>query len=176
MPTLTVEIEDPGSSEARSLIAQLDEFLQALYPPECNHLLSVEELRKPNATFLVARVDRKAAGCGAFVNHGGEYAELKRMFVLPEFRGMKIGRRILEALESMIGERGLKIVRLETGVKQLDAHHLYQRFGYERRSPFGSYWDDPLSIFMEKTLMSATDDAAIRSASESTSGSGATGR
>jgi putative acetyltransferase len=153
MPTLTLEIEDPGLAEARSLIAQLDQFLHSLYPPECNHLLPVEELQKPDATFLVARVDRQAAGCGAFVNHDGQYAELKRMFVLPEYRGMKIGRRILEQLESLISQSGLTLVRLETGVKQFEAHHLYERFGYHPRGPFGTYWDDPLSIFMEKVLV-----------------------
>jgi putative acetyltransferase len=159
MSTVTVEIEDPGLPEARDLIAQLDQFLIALYPPESNHLLSVEALREPNTTFLVARVDRRAAGCGAFVNHGGEYAELKRMFVLPEFRGLKIGRRILERLELLIGQAGLCIVRLETGVDQPEAHRLYERSGYQRRGPFGTYWDDPLSIFMEKVLVPHTAEA-----------------
>ncbi len=152
MSTIALNIEDPGSSEVVCLIEQLDTYLQSLYPPECNHLMPVELLRQANVTFVVARVDGRAAGCGAFVNHDAGYAELKRMFVHPEFRGLGLGRLILENLESLIAASGLALIRLETGVSQHPAVRLYQRFGYEVRGPFGDYSDDPLSIFMEKTL------------------------
>jgi putative acetyltransferase len=152
MPTIALKIEDPGSSEVTCLIEQLDTYLQSLYPPECNHLMPIELLRQPNVTFIVVRVDGRAAGCGAFVKHDAGYAELKRMFVLPEFRGLGLGHQILENLENQIESSGLSVVRLETGVSQHPAVRLYQRFGYEVRGPFGDYPDDPLSIFMEKTL------------------------
>ncbi|MCI0388142.1 MAG: GNAT family N-acetyltransferase [Acidobacteria bacterium] len=123
-----------------------------LYPAESNHLLPVEALRQPNVIFLTASVDGAVAGCGAFVNHDGEYAEIKRMFVLPEFRGLKLGRRILEELETRARVCGLEIARLETGVHQSEALLLYEKAGYQRRGPFGDYSEDPLSIFMEKKL------------------------
>jgi putative acetyltransferase len=148
-----VQIDDPASPEAFNLIEQLDSYLTRLYPAESNHLLPIEFLRQPNVTFLTARVDGKVAGCGAFVNHGGEYAEIKRMFVLPEFRGLKIGRRILDELESLARASGLKIARLETGVFQPEALRLYERAGYQRRRPYGDYSEDPLSVFMEKRLL-----------------------
>jgi putative acetyltransferase len=154
MPTIALKIEDPGSSEVVGLIEQLDAYLQGLYPPECNHLMPVELLRRPNVTFMVARVDGRAAGCGAFVTHEAGYAELKRMFVLPEFRGLGLGRQILENLESRVQSSGLSVVRLETGVAQQPAVRLYERFGYEVRGPFGDYSEDPLSIYMEKRLAS----------------------
>jgi putative acetyltransferase len=149
---ITINVEDPGSSEVIGLIEQLDTYLQGLYPPECNHLMPLESLRQPNVTFLVARVDGRAAGCGAFVRHDASYAELKRMFVMPEFRGLGLGRQILERLETLIESHGLNVIRLETGVSQFPAIGLYQRFGYQLRGPFGGYPNDPLSIFMEKTL------------------------
>ena len=43
-------------------------------------------------------------------------------------------------------------MRLETGVKSVEAIHLYQRFGYAPRGPFGRYPPDPLCVFMEKQL------------------------
>src|SRR5262245_10843647 len=107
MPTITVQVDDPGSLPARQLIAQLDAHLNGLYPAESNHWLPVEALRQPNVTFLTVRVDGRVAGCGAFVRHGTEYAEIKRMFVLPEFRGGRLGRRLLEELESRIRDSGL---------------------------------------------------------------------
>ncbi len=151
-PAITLNVEDPDSCEVIRLIEQLDSYLDGLYPPECNHLMPIESLRQPNVTFLVARVDGRAVGCGAFVRHEAGYAELKRMFVMPEFRGFGLGRQVLEHLETLIQSHGLTVIRLETGVSQLPAVGLYQRFGYQVRGPFGDYPNDPLSIFMEKTL------------------------
>jgi putative acetyltransferase len=152
MRNVTVQQTDPASEDARRLIEELDSYLTGLYPAESNQLLSVESLRQPNVTFLVARIDGQIAGCGAFVNHGGEYAELKRMFVKPEFRGLKIGRRILEELETRARAGGLARARLETGIAQPEALGLYENAGYQRTGSFGAYREDPLSVFMEKRL------------------------
>jgi putative acetyltransferase len=152
MRHVLIQTDDPASHAARELIGRLDKYLTDLYPAESNHLLSVEALQQPNVTFLIASVDGEVAGCGAFVNQGEEYAEIKRMFVLPEFRGIKLGRRILEELENFARASGLELARLETGIHQAEALHLYARAGYQRRGPFGDYPEDPLSIFMEKKL------------------------
>ena len=45
---------------------------------------------------------------------------------------------------------GIAMVRLETGVLQKAAIGLYESLGYCHIQPFGSYLDDPLSLFMEK--------------------------
>ncbi len=152
MPTISVQVDDPASPEARALVAQLDEFLISRYPSECNHLLPVEALKQANATFLIARVDGELAGCGAFVNHGGSYAELKRMYVAPKFRGLKLGRHILQTLEGMIRDAGIPLARLETGIYQTEAIQLYEKSGYLRRAAFGDYPEHSLSVFMEKEL------------------------
>jgi putative acetyltransferase len=152
MPTITVQVDDPASVDAGKLIAELDAYQASLYPPESNHLLPVEALRQPNVTFLVARVDGEAAGCGAFVNQGSEYGEIKRMYVLPQFRGLRLGYRILEELETLIRASGLTLARLETGVSQPAALSLYEKAGYARRGPFGDYPEHPLCVFMEKRL------------------------
>jgi putative acetyltransferase len=152
MRHVLIQVSDPASPAARELIERLDKYLTSLYPAESNHLLSVEALQHHNVTFLIASVDGEVAGCGAFVNQGGEYAEIKRMFVLPEFRGIKLGLRILEELENLALASGLEFARLETGIHQAEALRLYERAGYQRRGPFGDYPEDPLSIFMEKKL------------------------
>jgi putative acetyltransferase len=153
MRTITVRVDDPTSPESRELIARLDEYQQGLYPAESNHLLPVEALRQPEVIFLTASVDGRVAGCGAFVRRGQEYAEIKRMFVLPQFRGLGLGRRLLDEIESMIRAAGLTLARLETGVRQPEALGLYEKAGYRRRDRFGDYPDDPLSVFMEKELV-----------------------
>lgn len=153
MNRIVVEISDPGLAEISKMIEQLDSYLGSLYPAESNHLLPVEVLGQPNVTFLAARIDNNLVGCGAFVNQDGEYAEIKRMFVLPEFRGLKVGRRILDELESRAVGFNLKLMRLEVGIFQPEALGLYKKAGYQTREPFGSYTKDPLSIFMEKKLV-----------------------
>jgi putative acetyltransferase len=149
---ITIRLDNPASPDARRLIEQLDAYLTGLYPAESNHLLSVEALRQPDVTFLTLWVDGRAAGCGAFVNRGGEYAEIKRMLVLPEFRGLQLGRRLLEELEARIRAAGLTLALLETGVSQPEALRLYEKAGYQRRGPFGDYPEDPVCVFMEKKL------------------------
>ena len=152
MPRITVAPDDPASADSRRLIGELDSYLNSMYPPDRNYLLSVEALKQTDVTFVTARYDDRVVGCGAFVNRQNEYAEIKRMFVLPDYRRRKIGRKILEELERRIVVSGLRVVRLETGVSQPEALRLYARAGYRRRGVFGEYADDPISVFMEKNL------------------------
>jgi putative acetyltransferase len=74
------------------------------------------------------------------------------MFVTPEARGLKLGSRILAALEAAATAEGVRVLRLETGVRQPEALPLYRRHGYTERGPFGAYQRDPLSTFFEKWL------------------------
>jgi putative acetyltransferase len=46
----------------------------------------------------------------------------------------------------------LRVLRLETGVFQTEAIGLYQSFGFRRIPPFGPYFEDPVSLCMEKRL------------------------
>jgi putative acetyltransferase len=153
-PTEEVRVApvDPTSPAAAELIAALDAYQLALYPAESVHLIPADCLRSDGVTFLGAFLGDRLIGCGAYVNHGGEYAELKRMFVRPEARGLGVGRRLLGALEDHARSMGLTLIRLETGVSQPEALRLYERGGYARRGRFGDYPDDPLSVFMEKRL------------------------
>jgi putative acetyltransferase len=153
MSQVTIVADDPAQPQVRQLIEALDAFLSSLYPPESNHLLPIDALRQPNVTFLTARLEEHVIGCGALVNHEGEYGELKRMFVLPEFRGLQVGRRILAELESRARESDLRLIRLETGVDQHNALALYENAGYRRIGPFGSFHEDPLCVYMEKHLV-----------------------
>jgi putative acetyltransferase len=65
---------------------------------------------------------------------------------------LKIGRGLLDELERRARAAGLRLARLETGVSQLEALLPYEKAGYQRRWPFGSFSEDTLNIFMEKAL------------------------
>ncbi len=149
---LRVAQESPRQAEIETLLRESDAFSMALYPPESNHLLDVEALDRPEIRFFVARLERRAAGCGGLVLGDAGEAEIKRMIVTAPARGKGIGRAILGAIEDAARRERVRTIRLETGPGNVGALALYRRFGYRERGPFGAYRPDPLSVFMEKTL------------------------
>ncbi|MGF6228957.1 putative acetyltransferase [Inquilinus ginsengisoli] len=150
--TLTIAPETPDQAEVRALLEQADRRSAGLYPAESRHGLSVAALLAPRVRFLVARQDGWAVGCGGYAPQGEGTAELKRIFVAAEARGLGIGRALLQALETDAARAGIRLLRLETGVKSAEALSLYRRFGYRETGPFGAYGPDPLSVFMEREL------------------------
>lgn len=149
-----IELESPDQPEVIGLIAELDAYQDALYPPESRHSLDLTSLKQPNVVFVVARnASRQAIGCGAVVVNS-EYGELKCMYVHPQSRGAGIARKVLALLESTAKSFGCKLLKLETGPCQPEALRLYASCGYERRGPFGKYTNDPLSVFMQKRIES----------------------
>jgi GNAT superfamily N-acetyltransferase len=78
--------------------------------------------------------------------------EVKRMYVRESFRGRGLGRRILDALESIARERGITRLRLETGIGQPEAIALYQSAGYVPIETYGEHLGNELSRCFEKGL------------------------
>jgi putative acetyltransferase len=150
MNVLRLLIEDPDSPEVRALLEASDAYAASRYPAESNHMLDLQALRRPGVTFVVARLDGHAVGCGAIVHSGEDWVEIKRMFVDPAARGQQVGRRLLEKLEEIAREGGATALRLETGIKQPEAIGLYRSCGFVEIAPFADYQPDPLSMFMEK--------------------------
>jgi putative acetyltransferase len=149
---MIINTETPDQPEVRAMLDKLDAYCAALYPAESNHLMDIASLMQGDVLFLVARdVGGQAVGCAALVNRGG-YGEVKRMYVEEACRGRGIGRKLLEQLVMFARMSGLQVLRLETGIHQLDAIALYERAGFVRCDPFGDYQPDPLSLFMEKHL------------------------
>src|SRR5688500_18218445 len=98
MPEPRIQPLAPTSEQAATLLAKLDAYQLAMYPAESCHLLPAAVLEASSGVFLGAYIQERLVGCGGYVQHG-DYAELKRMYVLPETRGLGIGRRLLRALE-----------------------------------------------------------------------------
>lgn len=148
---ITIRQIDPKQAEVIDLIHQLDEYQESMYPPESNHLDSIDELCQTNVSFLAAFDGAKICGIGA-VKLFYDYGEIKRVYVPQECRGEGIAKKIVRHLENILVEKSVFIARLETGIHQYQAINLYEKLGYSTRAPFGDYSKDPLSIFMEKKL------------------------
>jgi putative acetyltransferase len=151
-PEISIGPEDPRQADVRRIIAESGAYLQALYPSESNHPVDVDALAAPDAVFLVARCNGELLGSIAFRIIAPGHAEIKRMFVRAQARGNGVGRRLLEALEDAARQRNVDRVSLETGIRQPEAIGLYRAAGYRDCPPFGTYRDDPLSLFMTKRL------------------------
>ena len=150
---LIIESTRPDSSEALHLLRKLDAYLLSHpYPEESRHAFSVERLLHENVAFFVARYEDAAAGCGGVKLFGHEYGEVKRMFVQPVYRGRGIGKAILDQLASHARANHVDLLRLETGIYQTEAIALYERWGFQRRGPFGEYKDDPHTVYFEKSI------------------------
>jgi len=68
------------------------------------------------------------------------YAELKRMFVLPAYRGRGISKLLLQQIEQYaVKDLNVDVIVLETGNRQRASLRLYEGMGYQRRSMFGEY-------------------------------------
>jgi putative acetyltransferase len=152
---MQIAFESPRQDDAIALIAELDAYQSALYPPESHHALDLASVAEQGLLFVVARDGAgQAVGCGAVVLCT-EYGELKRMYVRPQQRGAGLAKRILRTLEDAAVASDCAVLKLESGPYQPEALGLYARCGYARCGPFGAYTDDPLSVFMQKTLARA---------------------
>jgi putative acetyltransferase len=144
--------ERPDTYDAISLITELEAFLEPLYPSESRHGYSVDKLLAENVAFFVLRASDTPVCCGGIELVGNEYGELKRMYVRPQFRGLGFAKLMVNHLAEYARARNITLLRLETGIHQREAVGLYEGLGFSRIPPFGSYTDDPLSLYYEKRL------------------------
>jgi putative acetyltransferase len=135
----TVKQESPDQPEIYPMIEALDKALDAEYEGFCNYRLDVSQLLVPNVRFFVARDDTgKAVGIGAAKFEAG-FAEVKRMYSLPEVRGHGVGEAILVQILAAIRAGGEVVARLETGEKLTAAVGLYRKYGFRQIPAFGEY-------------------------------------
>ncbi|WP_256106065.1 GNAT family N-acetyltransferase [Streptomyces sp. ODS05-4] len=115
-------------------------------PPRGLFLITYDPLDRPVAT-----------GGWRTQDHGDEGysdgdAELKRMYVVPQARGLGLARRILAALEADARAAGRTRMVLETGDMQPEAIALYTSSGYTPCPKFGYYRDYASSRCFAKPL------------------------
>ncbi|MFZ1369733.1 MAG: GNAT family N-acetyltransferase [Ferruginibacter sp.] len=143
---------DSDNLQFRELVALLDADLKKRDGDEHDFYAqfnSIENLRH----VIICYVDNNPVGCGAFKKFDEHQAEIKRMFVLPEFRGHGTGLNILKELEIWAMELNYSACILETGKKQPEAIRLYQKAGYTFIKNYGQYEHIENSICKSKLIL-----------------------
>jgi putative acetyltransferase len=144
------------TDEIRELVAELDRALAGPYQPEQHHALAFDQLFDENVLLFQARLGGALVGCGGVAFYAG-FAEVKRMFTRPQARRKGVAMAVLRHLETEARSAGYAVLRLETGMYQLESLALYERAGFERCEPFGDYRSLPpaaieTSVFFEKPI------------------------
>lgn len=153
---VTIERVTHPSDEIRELMAELDRALAGPYLPEQHHALPFDRLFDDNVRLFQARLGGALVGCGGVAFYTA-FAEVKRMFTRPEARRRGVATAVLRHLETESRGAGYSVLRLETGMHQLESLALYERAGFERCDPFGDCRSLPpraieTSVFFEKRV------------------------
>ena len=110
----------------------------------------LSQMRHPNGTFIVAQRRGAPLGCVGVKGNGGAVAEIKRIWVAPQARGLGLARALMARAEDAARALSITTLRLDTNRTLFEAVSLYQRTGWTEIDRFN---DDPYpDIFFEKQL------------------------
>lgn len=146
---LTIDVAPPDSADARWCIDRyFDDLASRIgdgFDRAQTHQVDDTDITPPNGFILVAHLDGRPVGCAALKLRDGVTGEIKRMWVDASARGQGIGRQLLNAVESLARENGLRALRLDSNGELKEAHALYRSSGYhdiERFSdePYAHHW------------------------------------
>ncbi len=106
----------------------------------------------PAGCLLLARADREPAGVVGLKPLPDGTCEMKRLYVRPQYRSLRLGRALVERLIGEAQGLGYSRLRLDTLPHRMaPAVALYESLGF-RRVP--AYWNNPLegAEYMELNL------------------------
>ncbi|MBN8737629.1 MAG: GNAT family N-acetyltransferase [Xanthomonadales bacterium] len=84
----------------------------------------------PDGALLVATVGGSTAGCVALRRIGAHVCEMKRLYVRPTCRGMRLGERLVGEIIDHARRAGYQEIRLDTLPSMTSAQGLYRRLGF----------------------------------------------
>ena len=140
--------------EIAALLAEHLQCMAEVSPPESRHALNLDGLRQPEITFWCAWQDQELLGCGALKKLDANHGEIKSMRTAKAHLRKGVAAQMLQHIITEAKRRGYRRLSLETGAMAYfePARQLYRKFGFQDCGPFGSYREDPNSVFMTKEL------------------------
>jgi GNAT superfamily N-acetyltransferase len=109
----------------------------------------------PRGRLLLARYGLEPAGCVALRPHGGGTCELKRLYVRPAFRGLRVGWLLVERLLEDARQSGYGRMVLDSHRSMRKAHEIYAAHGFKTVDPPDDFPESlkPVVVFMECDLV-----------------------
>lgn len=152
MTAATAHVRDPD------VIALMDALTAELagsgYTPDQTFGYSAEQLERSGVHLVGVRVDGRLVGLGGVEVQGGGFAELKRFYVDPDHRGTGVADVLIAALVDHATTQHVRVLRLETGDKQLAARAFYRRHGFAEVPRFEPYVLSETSVCMQRDIAS----------------------
>ena len=91
------------------------------------------------STVLIACIDDTAVGCAGLKKYSDSDAEIKRVWVEPEYRRHRIAENMMNMLEKLAGEMRFQRTVLQTREAMREAVLLYEKLGYYRINNYPPY-------------------------------------
>jgi ribosomal protein S18 acetylase RimI-like enzyme len=117
-----------------------------------NELKTIDkQYNKPRGALILAYSGKIAVGCAGIRELDKQTAELKRMYVSTEYRGCRIGLKLLEQCINIAKKLNYSKIRLDTLPNMTQAQNLYYASGFYE---IPSYRFNPIkgTVYMEKKL------------------------
>jgi DNA-binding MarR family transcriptional regulator/GNAT superfamily N-acetyltransferase len=137
---------DPEHPDAQyclaEYVAELNRRSTRGFDPSVGATALPHEVRPPAGQFFVAYLHDEPIGCGAVKRHPDAPAEIKRMWIAPQARGLGLGRRLLDTLEACAKAGGARVAHIETSAVLSEALSLYRSTGWVEVQPFN---DEPFA-------------------------------
>ena len=140
-----------NDSDFQLLIKQLDNELWNELQEDQAQYDQYNKVPDLNTVVLVYLNDEPAAS-GCFKKYNADTVEVKRMFVVKEYRGKGLSKTILSELEQWAIEEGFKYAILETSIHFIPATTLYKKSGYKIIPNYDQYEGLEESVCMKKDL------------------------
>jgi GNAT superfamily N-acetyltransferase len=150
---MLIRLTDPDDPLAMACLAAYSAFLSQVVPEEGPNpipvpLADAASFRAPHGAALVAS-DGRPLGCVLLRRLDATTAEVKRLYVMPEARGMGLARRLMTAIEDQARALGYDGLRLDTNRALTPAIALYEASGW---APIPAYTDYPATHWYAKRL------------------------
>lgn len=139
------------NADFQSLVSLLDAYLEVINGDSHSFFNQYNQINVLKHTIILYDVDKPIA-CGAIKQYEDGVMEVKRMYVLNEYRGKRVAQIILSELEKWAAELGNHTCILETARTMTSAVKLYQKSEYEVIPNYGQYKDVAVSICFKKNL------------------------
>jgi GNAT superfamily N-acetyltransferase len=114
-------------------------------------LMAIEQVYlRDGGEFLIGFIDERLVAMGGFKRLSGTSAELRRMRIEPELQGRGYGTQLLQELERIAFQSGIRTLCLDTARRRPLTLEFYRKHGYQETGQ--SSYGEIETVQFNKTL------------------------